>query len=561
MDFLLSISLFTIVISHCFGAQYFVSQEDPFASDDNQGTKEKPFKTISKAVSVLKEGDSVIVGKGVYRERVVLPSGKVNSPVSIEAAIDQNRRYEEVFISGADILSNWNRLGDTNIWAYKPWEYVWVGWNEDMSHGAPPPVGRCEQVIVDGKLLRPVMSIDDMREGTFFADPKNSKSLYVMLEGGEDPNKHIVEASVRDVLLILPDYAHARGLIFRHAANRAQQGAVVISGKGVLMEDCIVEWTNGSGISIEGENFILRRVISRYNGQLGMGGSGKNALIEECSFENNNIKGFPTGWEAGGFKIVQSWGVKVEGCRAVDNRGPGMWFDILNRACEVRRCYCADNDNSGIFVEISEDFLITDNLCVNNGNVMDDWSGAGICIAESEDCYVAFNTCVGNQYGISIRGQVPRPLDRKPSKDRGITIRNNIMAYNQVAQFGLLWDQPFMGRHPSERDMTEEEWQKVSQDSIDPDTIGLILDYNLYYPGSDSEIIRWGVSWRPKWKSYKDLKSFTSEHGLETHGKVKDPGFTSYRERNFSLADRAPVVSKDRYINYGIRYPVSQLLR
>lgn len=561
MKFLLAASVFTILVYQCFGAQYFVSQEDQFASDDNPGTREKPFKTISKAISVLKEGDSVIVGKGIYRERVVLPKGKVNSPISIEGAVDKNGEYEEVIISGANVISNWERLGNTNIWAYRPWNYIWVGWNEDMSHGAPPPIGRCEQVIVDGKLLMPVLSVDDMRMGTFFADPKNSKSLYVMLDDGVDPNKHIVEVSVRDVLLVLPDYTQARGLILRHAANRAQQGALDISGKGVIVEDCTVEWTNGSGISINGENFILRRVTSRYNGQLGMGGSGKNALIEECSFENNNIKGFPTSWEAGGFKITQSWGIKVERCRAMNNRGPGMWFDILNYACEVRQCYCADNDNSGIFVEISGDFLIADNLCVNNGNIEGDWSGAGICIAESEDCYVAFNTCVENQYGISIRGQVPRPVDQKLYKDRSITIRNNIMAYNRVAQFGLLWDQPFMGRHPSERNITEGEWQKISGDSIDPNTIGLILDHNLYYPGGDSEIIRWGVSWRPKWKAYRDLKSFADEHRLEIHGKIEDPKFVSYQTREFSLEDKTPIFSKDGYINYGIRYPISQMLK
>lgn len=443
--FLLTVAITAFSASQCPAAQYFVSQQNTKASDENSGTQDEPFMTIGKAISVVKEGDSIVVHKGMYRERVQLPKGQLNSPISIEVAVDENGKYEEVVITGADVISDWERYEDGNIWLHKPWEHVWIGWNENMSHGAPPPVGRSEQVIVDGKLLTPVLSIDEMKPGTFFADPKDNKALYIRLENDDSPDKHIVEASVRDILISLPDYTHARGLIFRYAANRAQQGAVDISGKRALMEDCIVEWTNGSGIRIRGENSILRRTISRYNGQMGMGGGGRNVLIEECSFENNNVKGFPAVWEAGGFKIAKSWGVKIERCKAVGNHGPGMWFDIDNFAGEIRQCYLADNDNSGIFIEISGDFLITDNLCVNNGNVKGDWAGAGICIGESRDCYIAFNTCVDNQYGISIRGQVPRSLGEKIFKDRGVTIRNNILAYNKMAQFGLMWDHDLEG--------------------------------------------------------------------------------------------------------------------
>ena len=544
-------------VSQCLAIQYFVSQQNPVASDENPGTQDAPFMTIGKAISVVKAGDSIHVSKGLYRERIQLPKGQLNQPVSIQGAIDENGDYEEVIINGADVITDWKRYEDNDIWVHSPWERVWIGWNDDMSHGAPPPVGQAEQVIVDGKLLTPVLSIDEMKPGTFFADPKNTKSLYIRLDNDDPPDKHIIEVSVRDVLISLPDNTQAHGLIFRYAANRAQQGAVDIVGNRALMEDCLVEWTNGSGVRIKGENFILRRTISRYNGQMGMGGGGRNFLIEECTFENNNVKGFPAVWEAGGFKIAKSWGAKIERCKAIGNHGPGMWFDIDNYAGEIRQCYCADNDNSGIFIEISGDFLITDNLCINNGLVKGDWAGAGICIGESRDCYLAFNTCVDNQYGISIRGQIPRSLGETIFKNRGITIRNNILAYNQTAQFGLMWDQAFMGRHPSQRNMSEGDWQKKLEDAIDPDDVGLILDYNLYYPTEKSELIRWGVSWRPNWKAYNNLKSFTDEHKLETNGKIANPLFISPNERDFRLTPESPAISEDGYINYGIRYPTT----
>ncbi len=548
----------------CLSAQYIVAQQHPEASDENPGTAVKPFRTIGKAILAVKEGGSILVHSGIYRERIQLPEGKPHSPISIQAAVKENGEYEEVIINGADVISDWERYQgedapqNARIWMHRPWTHIWIGWNENMSHGAPAPIGRCEQVIVDGSLLEPVLSIEEMESGTFFADPKETKALYVRLKEDDPSDHHQIEASVRDTLLSAPDHTIVRGLIFRYAANRAQHGALDVSGKQVLVEDCVVEWTNGSGIRIGGENFILRRVISRNNGQLGMGGSGRNFLIEECVFQDNNVKGFSSGWEAGGFKIVHSWGARIERCKIIGNHGPGIWFDIDNFAGEVRQCYCADNDNSGIFIEISGDFLITDNLCVNNGGAgSGDWAGAGISIGESRDCYIAFNTCVDNQYGISIRGQIPRKDDEIVYKNRNITIRNNIMSYNRKAQFGLMWDQVFMGRHPGQRDLSEEDWQKELQKAIDPDKVGLMLDHNLYTSDEEAEIVRWGVSWRPKWKPYTSLDEFTGEHGFERHGKISAPRFASRQERDFRLIPDNPIISADGYVRYGMRYPAS----
>jgi parallel beta-helix repeat protein len=135
-----------------------------------------------------------------------------------------------------------------------------------------------------------------------------------------------------------------------------------------------------------------------------------------------------------------------------------MWFDIDDFAGEIRQCRCQHNTRYGIFIEISGDFLVTDNLCTDNGEV-------GICVAESRDCYVAFNTCVNNQYGIIARGyDLPRRHGgtRYAYRDENITIRNNLLAYNSAAGFDLHWD-----------------WSKVGPDrpesrTLDADKVGLV---------------------------------------------------------------------------------------
>ena len=553
------VCLITVAVSTGFAAQYIVDQHHPDASDENPATAEKPLKTIGKALSMAQPGDSIVLHQGTYRERIELPKGEPQRPISIESATDA-----EVIISGADVIDQWESYqgqdapANAQIWAHRPWTHVWIGWNENMSHGAPPPIGRSEQVIVDGQLLKPVLSITDMTPGTFFADPKGTQTLYLRLKDDDAPSEHRVEASVRDTLLIAPDYTQVRGLVFRHAANRAQQGAVRINGKQVVVEGCVVEWTNGSGIRIGGENFILRDTVSRNNGQLGLGGAGRNFLIEGCTFQNNNIKGFPAGWEGGGFKIVHSWGAKIERCKAIGNHGPGMWFDIDNFAGEIRQCDVRDNDNSGIFIEISGDFLITDNLCVNNGGKTEgDWAGAGISLGESRDCYVAFNTCVGNQYGISIRGQVPRKVDERIYKNRNLTIRNNLMAHNEKAQFGLMWDAAFMGRHPSERNLTDAQWQVRLQGAVNPDEIGLMLDHNFYVPGEQPELIRWGVGWRPNSQTYTELEAFRAAHGLEQKGQIIASPFVRAEGGDLRLSADNPLTTPDGYITGGVRYPIS----
>ena len=49
-------------------ADYWVDQKT--GGDDGAGTAEKPFKTLSKGVSVLQAGDTLTVKGGVYREVV-----------------------------------------------------------------------------------------------------------------------------------------------------------------------------------------------------------------------------------------------------------------------------------------------------------------------------------------------------------------------------------------------------------------------------------------------------------------------------------------------------------
>ena len=71
-----------------FSRTYYVDQSDLKASDGNPGTKELPFKTISRAAELLQPGERVVVGTGVYREWVRPARGGTDPEhmISYEAA-------------------------------------------------------------------------------------------------------------------------------------------------------------------------------------------------------------------------------------------------------------------------------------------------------------------------------------------------------------------------------------------------------------------------------------------------------------------------------------------
>ncbi|NQT83609.1 hypothetical protein HQ563_11315 [bacterium] len=173
--------LFSLLL-HCpiaWGTAYHVAQQYSNASDGNRGTADSPWKTLSKAAEILEPGDTVVVHSGVYREQVEPGrSGTREMPITYRAA-----EGEEVIITGADIIRGWTPAKGT-IWKKQVWPYRFRTHPNDERHRL---IGRCEQVIVDGELLKQVAKLDDMAAGTFCADAKGK----VVLKGGTTKERHL----------------------------------------------------------------------------------------------------------------------------------------------------------------------------------------------------------------------------------------------------------------------------------------------------------------------------------------------------------------------------------
>ena len=73
------------VFQRTYGNTYYVSQKS--GSDENDGTKDHPFMTVSKAAQTAEAGDTVIIDEGIYRETVAPQnSGTANAPIIYKAA-------------------------------------------------------------------------------------------------------------------------------------------------------------------------------------------------------------------------------------------------------------------------------------------------------------------------------------------------------------------------------------------------------------------------------------------------------------------------------------------
>jgi hypothetical protein len=419
------------VLSADGGRVFWVAQQQGNASDGSPGTKDQPWKTISRATraGALAPGDAVIVREGLYREDIRPEVGGTGADSRITFAAYTG---EEVVVSGADEMqSGWSQSGDA-------WKH---GWTSAMPapRSDQDPVFRRELVVVDGAVMRAVFAREDLVPGTFFVEgtDHDPEALYVRLPHDAAPHNHSIEVGIRTRLFAPADLASCdartnslgwyrlTGFTFRHASNYAQHGAICPGREGSLFEENTVEWTNGTGIKVAGAGHVLRGNRSLDNGMAGIGGSCDSCLLEYNEASRNNWKNYGVTWSSGGGKWIQTRNTVFRHHVARDNNGPGIWLDHENEDNTVASSHFVGNKLAGIFLELKT-VRTTVRNCVVYGTRWHAWSGAGVLSQAASHNVIVHNTFVANDgEGIRLR------LDPNRRAPEGYnTVYNNLFVKN-----------------------------------------------------------------------------------------------------------------------------------
>jgi len=222
---------------------------------------------------------------------------------------------------------------------------------------------------------------------------------------------------------------HAQNVTVSHLTIRDFGRAGDNNNQGVVNHDAAAGWriqhntvrdVAGAAVFVGNRNQIVSNCLT-HNGQYGFSAYRPHG-VHHVVLRNNEISFNNTDdWEkrqpgcgcSGGGKFWDTRGAKVVDNWVHDNVGPGVWADTNNTGFLIKGNLFSDNDDEGLFYEISYNARITHNTFVRNAWVKgksDDFTAA-IYLSESGSdpraghaygrrFVVAYNRFVNNWAGI-----------------------------------------------------------------------------------------------------------------------------------------------------------------
>ena len=387
--------------------ELFVSNTDPAASDENDGSKEKPFRTIGKAAAIATPGTRIRIHAGIYRECVRPEQGGTGPEhmISYEAYGDGDvviRASEEVMefkkSEGWMLFRGFGQTSekeDIQIWEYDLDPDLFRGYNpfcavnilhdrlfiEYDKTDMTPYLNRRGCVFCDGKPLKQVPLYNGMgqEDGTYWVEA-NGMKVHFRLACDKDPKDHRIEVTVREQCFApekeFLNYIRVKGLKCEHAATGApvpQRGAISAHrGHHWIIEDCEVNWSNGVGIDVGHECWhhthtadetigysVIRNCRIRDVGVCGIAGMfAERMLIEDNVIEGTGWQKMELSWEAGAIKLHNSVnGLIRDNVFRNTLRADHIWLDCGNENNRICGNLFLDGieQREAIFIECTRD--------------------------------------------------------------------------------------------------------------------------------------------------------------------------------------------------------------
>lgn len=398
-----------------YDRELHVDANHPNASDDNDGSIEQPFKTINAAAAIATAGTRVLIHGGEYRE-CVRPARGGESPermISYEAFGD-----DEVLIKASELVEsfeksqgwrispNFTKLENEDsiqIWTIKLDPDTFKGYNpfcavnilhdrlfiEFDKTDMTTYLNRRGMVFCDGKPLLQVGLYNQLsnHEGSFWVEA-NGQKVHFRLPKDANPSDHKIEITCREQCFApeVPflSYIKVKGFICAHAATGApvpQRGSIsCYRGHHWIIEDCVIDWSNGVGIDIGNEcwhheilkdqiigHSIIRRCKIYDVGVCGIAGLfATHFLIEDNLIQGTGWQKMELSWEAGGIKTHNSIDSLIRrNIFTKTIRADHLWLDCGNENNRITQNLFLDGieQREAIFIECTKDEV---NMIDNN---------------------------------------------------------------------------------------------------------------------------------------------------------------------------------------------------
>lgn len=384
------------------------------------GTEKHPFTTIEKAVSAAEPGDTIWIGKGIYREWVKPSKGGTDNEHRITY---KNIPDEKPVITGSEELLNWIPQGN-NVWKtsisdeilkeYNPYkDKIFGDWYDDFGQ-----VHHTGEIFMDDKALYEAPDFDHLKqEGkpernfSWLGLPHETETEIWVHLPGINPNEHKMEASIRP-FCFFPEvegvnFITVSGLVIEKAATQwapptaFQPGAIGTHwSKGWIIENCEIKNSKCAGISIgkrhddkdniwsidpskggaqtyteiifsnlrrdwskekTGSHIIRRNIISDC-GQAGIVGcmGGVFSVISDNHIYNINTRKEFGGAEMGGIKLHCAIDVSIIN-NIIHDCIRGIWLDWEAQGARVSRNALWNNAEEDLFIEVCHGPCTVDN--------------------------------------------------------------------------------------------------------------------------------------------------------------------------------------------------------
>ena len=401
----------------------YVDNQNPLASDDNDGSAEAPFITINRAAAAAVPGTRVLIHAGIYRECVRPQAGGTgpsrmisyeacegeavyiraseqvkefhpSSGWKLEALPEFSKKAARLDSDSANVMKIWTHELDPDMFrGYNPFccvniihDRLFIEYDKtDMT----TYLNRRGCVYCDGEPLSqvPLYHMLGEKDNTYWVEA-NGQTVHFRLKNDEDPKDHLIEISVREQCFA-PDkpflsYIRVKGLICEHAATGApvpQRGAISsFRGHHWIVEDCTVNWANTLAIDIGNECWhhdyikgqqigwsVIRGCTINHAGVCGIAGLfAEHMLIEDNVIDGTGWQKMELSWEAAGIKLHNTIDSLIR--RNVFRntlRADHLWLDCGNENTRITSNLFLDGieQREAVFIECTKEGV---NLIDNN---------------------------------------------------------------------------------------------------------------------------------------------------------------------------------------------------